>query len=57
MKSINSIMVQEGFKNMWKKKYLILIPVVYCLIIGRFSYAGESFSVKWEARFPQTYIL
>lgn len=41
MKSANNIRIQEGFKNMWRKKYLILVPIVYCLIIGGFSYAGE----------------
>lgn len=41
MKSTNYIRMQEGFKNMWKKKYLILIPIMYCLIIGGLSYAGE----------------
>ena len=51
MKSTNSIRVQEGIKNMWKKKYLILIPVVYCLIIGRFSYAGERILGKMGSPF------
>ena len=41
MKSTNYIRMQEGFKNMWKKKYLILIPIMYCLIIGGLSYAGD----------------
>lgn len=33
--------MQEGIKNMWRKKYLCLVPILYCLIIGGFSYAGE----------------
>lgn len=41
MKSTNCIRIQEGFKNMWRKKYLVGVPILYCLIIGGFSYAGE----------------
>lgn len=41
MKNKNFIRMQEGFKNMCKKKYLILIPIMYFLIIGRFLCAGE----------------
>lgn len=41
MKSTNYIRIQEGFKNIWRKKYLILVPIVYCLIIGGFTCAGE----------------
>ena len=41
MKNTNYVRMMEGFKNMWKKKYLILIPIMYCLIIGGLSCAGE----------------
>lgn len=41
MKSTNNIRMQEGLKNMWRKKYLIFVPIVYCLIIGGCAYAGE----------------
>jgi hypothetical protein len=41
LKNTNYVRMMEGFKNMWKKKYLILIPIMYCLIIGGLSCAGE----------------
>lgn len=43
--------MQEGFKNLWKKKLLILIPTMYCLIIGGFSYAGEWLLTKMGSPF------
>ncbi len=41
MKNTNYLRMQEGFKKIWKNKYLILIPLMYCLIIGGFSCVGE----------------
>lgn len=51
MKNTNNIRIQEGIKNMWRKKYLILLPILYCLIIGGFLYAGEGLLDKMGAPF------
>lgn len=51
MKNTNSIKLQEGFKNMWKKKILILIPIIYGLIIYGIFYAGEWFLGKMGSPF------
>ena len=41
MKNTNYIRMQEGLKKLWKRKLLILFPIMYFLIIGGLSYAGE----------------
>lgn len=43
--------MQEGFKNLFRKKLLFLIPIMYCLIVGGFSYAGEWFLAKLGSPF------
>lgn len=51
MKSTNYIRMQEGIKNMLRKKYLVLVPILYCLIIGGGSYAGEWILGKMRSPF------
>ena len=57
MKSTNIIRIHEGFNNLWKKKYLILIPIIYCLIIGGFIYTGKRLIGKLESPFPSNLYL
>lgn len=47
--------MKEGFKKLWKRKLLILIPIMYCLIIGGFSYAGEWLLTKMGSPFSSDF--
>lgn len=41
MRNRNYIRIKEGIKKINRKKILILIPIMYFLIIGCLTYAGE----------------
>lgn len=48
---MNNIRIKEGFNKLRKKKQLILVPILYCLIIGGGSYAGERLLCKMGSPF------